>query len=360
MGKKKQKIKVSPQILKSLREISGLSKEGIAKKLGVSVKEIEDVENGRNDFTLSQIKKLAFEVYKIPLAAFFTEEIPPLPSLPDYRINRGKKLTPEVYMAIRRAQCLAYEIKELSDKRSEIPSFPMRLSPNEMADKFKEFSDVKPPKLKEPGDILSYYKKVLEEKLNILIIEYPLKAEDVRAFSISDDLSVLVLNEQDEPQVKLFSLFHEIAHLLKHTNGICSIELEGEKEDIERFCDEFAAEFLVPREDLEKEVEETGVDDEGIDKLSKRFGVSKQVIMLRLLKFGYIDPERYRNFKAKFDEAKLKKKEGYRDWNKVFLNRAGNLAVGVVSDAYKKRKITLFEASQILNVKLKYAESFLK
>ena len=66
-----------------------------------------------------------------------------------------------------------------------------------------------------------------------MVVEYPLKAEDVRAFSLRSGLSVIVLNESDEPQVKLFSLFHEIAHLLKHGSGICSIDVSEERAEID-------------------------------------------------------------------------------------------------------------------------------
>ena len=236
------------------------------------------------------------------------------------------------------------------------------MTAEELANKFREYLGVDLLKSKKPEELLSYYKKIIEEKLLVSIIEYPFKADDVRAFSIFSDISVIALNEQDEPKIKLFSLFHEICHLLKKTSSICSIEIEKQsQQEIESFCNNFAAEFLVPENDLELEIKKYSVVKEGVSNLSNTYGVSKQVIMLRLLKLNYIDSTTYVNFKEGFDKELEKKKSGLRrrNWDKVFFNRVGNLAIREVSNAYKKRDITFFESTRILNLKTKYVEKFI-
>jgi Zn-dependent peptidase ImmA (M78 family)/DNA-binding XRE family transcriptional regulator len=352
------KVKVSPSLLKKLRESSGYTVEELAKKLGVSIKKIKDVEEGKDNFTLSQLKNLA-NVYKIPLVAFFLEEIPEIPSLPDYRINREKKLNPEVFIAIRRAKYLSEVIKELSGKSSKIPKFPKELSPEELAKKFREYLGVGIPEFENSLEALEFYKDKLEKKLVILIIEYPLKSDDVRAFSLRSDLSVIVLNESDEPQVKLFSLFHEVGHLLISSEGICSIDVEVKQSGIEEFCNRFAAEFLAPSEILEKEIKSKKFSDKRISKLARRYGVSTQVMMIRLLNLGYITKEQYLKFKEKFDKEKLKERKRIKDWERTFLNRVGRLAISEVSKAYRRGDISFFEAVRILDMKPKYVEKFM-
>ncbi|MGQ9571547.1 MAG: ImmA/IrrE family metallo-endopeptidase [Thermodesulfovibrionales bacterium] len=360
MTKKQKGIKLHPQVLKALRETSGYSVEEIAKKLKTSADKVASVEEGQASFTLTQIKKLA-EIYKRPLAAFFSDFIPELPKLVDYRINREKRLTPQVYLAQRRAHYLSEKIKELSGKKSQIPSFLEELKADDLAREFKKTLNIELIKHRKADEILAYYKKVLEDTLTILIIEYPLKADDVRAFSISSDISVIVLNEGDKPSVKLFSLFHEICHLLKKTAGICSLEIEQQNQDIESFCNRFAAEFLVPFEDLKTEVEEYGpVDDEVINQLTELYGVSKQVMMIRLLEKGYIEKRLYEEFKRRMEEGvKQRKGFGRRNWDKVFLNRVGNIPLQEIRNAYSKQIITFYEASSILGLKTKYAEKFI-
>lgn len=356
---KPKEFEFSPIVLKVLRETSGYDVEEIAKKLRVKIEKVIEVEKGESSFTLTQVKKLA-DIYKRPLAAFFSDSVSELPKLIDYRLNRDKKLSPQVYLAQRKAKYLAEKIKELSGKRSKIPLFSNNLDANELAKELKKYLDIDIMKYKEPEDLLSYYKKLLENELIILIIEYPFGAEDVRAFNISSELSVIVLNEEDKPSIKLFSLFHEIGHLLKNNSGICSLEIEQQSQGIEFFCNCFAAEFLVPSSDFVNEIKNVKtIDDVAINKLTSIYGVSKQVIMIRLLWLGYIDNQKYEEFKKRFDEGRKEKKFGHRNWDKIFLNRIGTLSLREVKKAYHSGKITFYEASSTLGLKANYAEKFL-
>lgn len=360
MTKKQNQIKLQPKVLQALREASGYSVEEIAKRLKTSADKVASAEEREASFTLSQIKKLA-KIYKRPIAAFFSSSIPELPKLPDYRLNREKKLTPNVYLAQRRAHYLSEKIKELSGKRSQIPTLSAELKADDLAREFRKTLNIELIKHRKTDEILAYYKKVLEDALTIFIIEYPLKADDVRAFSIYSDLSCVVLNEDDKPSIKLFSLFHEICHLIRKTSGICSIDLEQQNQDEERYCDSFAAEFLVPSEDLKTEVEMQGlVNEEVINQLAELYGVSKQVMMIRLLQKGYIEKRMYEKFKRTMEEVgKQGKKFGHKNWDKVFLNRVGNLPLQEIRNAYNKQIITFYEASSILGLKTKYAEKFI-
>ncbi|MBI4823851.1 MAG: ImmA/IrrE family metallo-endopeptidase [Nitrospirae bacterium] len=357
---KSPEIKVNPEVLKALREISGYSIDEVAKKLKTTAEKIKKIEGGLAEFTLTQIKKLS-DIYHRPLSAFFTDILPIMPALTDFRINREKRLTPQVYIAERRAYYIAYKLAELSGRRSQIPDFPETLKPDELAHEFKKYLKVDILKSKKSDELLTHYKQVLEGKLFISIIELPLKAEDVRGFSVFANISVIVLNEEDNPSIKLFSLFHEVYHLLKRSSGICSIEIEQKDKDIEASCNLFSAEFLVPLDDLKEEYKRfLQLDERTVLELSEIYGVSKQVIMLRLLWLGYISKERYEQFKRE-GEKKLKgKKFGRRDWNKVFQNRVGNLVVREATNAYRSDKISYSEVMNILGLKAKYTEKFVE
>jgi len=359
MKEKQKEIKLPTDVLRTLRETSGYSIEEVAKKLKTSKEKIENVESGESAFTLTQIKKLA-GIYKRPLAAFFSNYIPKLPTVPDFRVNREKKLAPSVFVAERRVFYLIKKIKELSEKRSNIPSFSEELKADELAKEFRRRLKIELIKSQKPDELLAYYKKVLEDILTIIIVEYPLKADDVRAFSIYSDVSAIVLNEEDKSSIKLFSLFHEVCHLLKKTAGICSLEIEQQNQDIESYCNLFAAEFLVPSDDLESEVKKFGqISDEAINQLTEMYGVSRQVIMIRLLWLRHIEKEKYEQFKKDIEEGVKQKRFGRRNWDKVFLNRVGSLPVKEIKLAYNEGKMTFYEATSILDLKTKYAEKFI-
>ncbi|MEW6584839.1 MAG: XRE family transcriptional regulator [Nitrospirota bacterium] len=357
---KSPETKVNPDVLKTLRESSGYTVEEMARKIKTTVTKVKEVEEGLASFTLTQIKQLA-DIYHRSLAAFFTDALPVMPALTDFRINRERRLTPQVYIAERRAYYIANKLSELTDKRSQLPDFPETLKPDELAREFRQLLKVGLLKAKKPEELLTHYKQVLEEKLLISILELPLKAEDVRGFSVSADVSVIVLNEGDNPSIKLFSLFHEVYHLLKRSSGICSIEIEQKDGDIEASCNLFSAEFLVPLDDLKGEYKKfTQLDESTVSELSRIYGVSKQVIMLRLLWLGYIPKERYEYFKKEGEKKIRGKKFGRRDWDRVFQNRVGNLVVREATNAYRSGKISYSEVMDILSLKAKYTEKFVE
>jgi len=73
-----KKVRTSPSVLRALRENSGYTQEDVAKKLKIPLERVIAIENGEDSFTLSQIKRLA-NLYKYPLAAFFSDYVEPLP-----------------------------------------------------------------------------------------------------------------------------------------------------------------------------------------------------------------------------------------------------------------------------------------
>jgi Zn-dependent peptidase ImmA (M78 family) len=356
-------LKIEPSILKALRESSGYSIDDLANYLKIPSDKLLSVENGKLFLNFSQIKKLA-DIYQRPLVVFFEKSAPELAYIiTDYRINRERRLTPNVYLAKRRADYLVNKIAQISGKKSKIPSFPGILKADQLANQFRDYLGVSTLKFKKPKEILDYYKKVLEEKLSISIIEYPFDADDVRAFCISSEISIIALNEKDRPEIKLFSIFHDICHLIKRISGLCSIKLEKENnQEVESYCNLFAAEFLTPKDDLKKQVKDINVfEKSNISKLTRTYGVSKQVIMLRLLLLGYITTEIYNKFKENFDKEVSKKRErGYKNWETVFFNRIGNLALREVNNAYHNEKISFSDVMDILNIKTKYIEKFIE
>ena len=68
-------------------------------------------------------------------------------------------------------------------------------------------------------------------------------------------------------------------------NGITQgINPVGER--IEVFCNQFAAEFLVPSDDLETRFSDSLYDDTAIEELAGYYKVSRPVILLRLVNRG--------------------------------------------------------------------------
>lgn len=377
MGKmSKNEIRVNPEVLIRLAELSGFNKEEISEKLKIP---IENINEGR--LSIAKLKKLA-ETLKHPLAAFFLNEVPEINRIPDYRINRNKKINREVLLAQRRLNYLIERLKQLTNIKSRIPDFSTTISPTDLAKEFRNYLEIELIKKQKPQNILDNYKNKIEEKLNIIIIEYPFKPKlkkikkqikeniktgeidnDVRAFSIYDsDISGIVLNESDQPSIKLFSLFHEVCHILRKNSGICSLDYKLSIE--ETYCNEFAAEFLVPASDLKETLQKYEIKENNffsiVKEISGIYGVSYQVILLRLLSLEYITQEEYDKLMKELTKNEIKSTSGgYRNWSKVFKNRVGNVVLKNIRSLLNKGEISFYEALTILDINHKYAEELL-
>jgi Zn-dependent peptidase ImmA (M78 family) len=357
-----REINLKSEIIKGLIETSGFDKEEISKKSRISLKSLDE-----GKLTIPQLKRLA-KVLKRPIAAFFSDEIPELPKIQDYRLNREKRINPKIFEAQREIIYLIKKLKEMGIEKSVIPTFKSTVSPFQLAKEFRDYLGIEGIKNQKPNVVLSKYKEIIEDKLKFIIVEYPLKSketDDVRGFSsIYSEIASIVLNENDHPSVKLFSLFHEVCHLLRKNSGICSLEYEvEEKYKEESFCNKFAAEFLVPSDDIKKELQNYPIPEETfletVKVLSKIFAVSKQVILLRLLYLKHLSIEKYYSLKAKLEEKEIKQQFGKRNWEEVFKNRVGNLTIKEVKKRLQENKLSFYEALNILNIKTKYAEKFL-
>ena len=89
----------------------------------------------------------------------------------------------------------------------------------------------------------------------------------------------------------MFTLFHELAHLLFHTSGIDTLEdhyipnLPAHQRRIEILCNRFAAEFLVPETAFREAFARTGRDpsERTAELLASRFNVSRETIYRKFL-----------------------------------------------------------------------------
>src|SRR3989338_380765 len=69
-------IPVNPDMLRWARETAGLKIEDVARKFKKDNTEILSWESGEDSPTYVQLEKLAYEIYKRPLAIFFFPEPP--------------------------------------------------------------------------------------------------------------------------------------------------------------------------------------------------------------------------------------------------------------------------------------------
>jgi Zn-dependent peptidase ImmA (M78 family) len=162
-----------------------------------------------------------------------------------------------------------------------------------------------------------WYWRDLVEDSGCFVFQLPFSLDNARAFSeFHDDAPLIVLSTKDEAVGRVFSLFHEYAHLLLRASGICPNfrldYLRSFEGQVEQFCNSFAGSFLVPAAQLETTADDHAdpTDERGLVRLSYKFSVSKHVILRRFLDLEWVDQSYYHQKTAEWaKEWALKKRQ---------------------------------------------------
>jgi len=382
--KKAKEVSVDPSILKWARKSIGMDIKEVSDKLEVEEDLVKSWELGDKHPTLYQLKKLS-DYYKRPLAVFFLPEPPEDPSYPtDFRTLPDKKelpLSKDTRLAIRKAWRIQNLTEELKGKFEEeitnyMGNIKLSNNPEEISKKLREWLNVTVEEQLEWDDAreaLDNWISVLED-IGLIVTQNSMPIEEVRAFSVkSNKIPVITVNTKDSVKGRIFSIFHELGHILLDTEGICipSNSLEWENyvdneshiEEIEIFCNQLTGSFLVPKDYLlelktVKRNDSLEWSEHRLGRISNKFKVSKEVILRRLLTFGKTDNAFYQKKREEWiKKAKKKRKKGgsgYRKIPRECIRENSKYFVSTVLDSYKNNEITYSDVSDYLDVKLKH------
>jgi len=190
------------------------------------------------------------------------------------------------------------------------------------------------------------------------------KESPILGFSLYDpECPVIVVKKLTAESRQCFTLMHELGHLLLHKTSSIDDERDlHSHEGMERDANVFAGHLLVPDaflnsiRDAERPAEATGFDD-WLAEQRKAWGVSAEVILLRLLDAGRLSRRNYDAYRAWRDQPMVNQEDAggsrayrHREPKHVF----GDTFVRTVLDALSARHITLTKASSYLdNLKIK-------
>ena len=307
---------VNPKIIQWARERARYSLESVAVKFKKDVSVIEKWESGEDFPTYSQLEKLA-EIYKRPLALFFFPE-PPLEAeekqefrtLPDFEIEN---LAADTIYALRQAKAMQLSLQEINNginpstkKIFQDISVSSSDDLRKLAEQIRNYLNVTLEEQLTWNDqetALKKWRSAVEEA-GIFIFKRSFKQREISGFCLIDiEFPIIYLNNSTEKSRQIFTIFHELAHILLQTNGITKSDdryinsLKGENKYIEIFCNKFAAEFLLPNHVFSEIIRETIVNvndnDKIISKISSDYKVSREVVLRKLLDNNLISQKEY-------------------------------------------------------------------
>ena len=393
-------VKINPAVLIWARETANYEIEEISNKMDLSSERLTKWEKGEENPTYFQLLDLANH-YQRPAMLFFSPKVPKSEpdSPPDFRTlpNQNIKISPSVTFELRTARARRENLilfEELDEY--EFHKFNLKAQMGEdiqtLAENIKKSLDVSWAK----QDSLKNYDKALEfyteriENIGILIFQfYNIESEEMRGYALSyEKLPIIGINVKEHPHGKIFTLFHELIHIALRKEGISNINSFRLKDKVEIFCNKVAAEILVPKNQIlehgiVKRMDNGALNDTDLKKLSKRFKVSPEVIIRRLLSLNKISgsffdskqkkwnefiASNYRstsNSKSK-DKEKPKAQEVTKEEPKIdpnvskALKRNGFYYTELVLDAYENELINSSDLSEYLGEKLQTIDEIKK
>jgi Zn-dependent peptidase ImmA (M78 family) len=303
-----EEIPVNPQIVAWARNRAGLTIEEATEKFT----HIAAWEAGTSFPTYPQLERLADE-FKLPVAAFFLPEPPTLPpiresfrTLPDTEFDQIPR---QVRFLLRKAKALQINLAELTQERNPAPRlitrdlrFPDNISIARMATRVREYLDIPlDEQYQWPDDdiALKAWRSALQVT-GIFVFKDAFRVDGYSGFSLYDDeFPIIYVNNSSTKTRQIFTLFHELAHLLFHTSGIDTLEdryipkLPEQQRRIEILCNRFAAEFLVPEAAFNQAMASRDHSERAAEQVAERFHVSREVIYRKFLDRGWIDEAEY-------------------------------------------------------------------
>jgi Zn-dependent peptidase ImmA (M78 family)/transcriptional regulator with XRE-family HTH domain len=369
------RLPINPKTLKWARESANISVEEVAFRMKKDTVVVEDWEKeGENSPTYIQLEKLAYDIYKRPIAIFFfpnpPTEVDPKGSFRTLPASELEELPSKFLKLFRDAQAMQINLEELNDGTNPQKKkifrdlhFSPRDNIKDMASAVRQYLGVTLKTQlhwKDVSTALKEWRKAIERK-GIYVFKDAFRIDDISGFCIYDkEFPVIYLNNSMPLTRQIFTLFHETVHLLLKTGGIDKRndaflrKLKGDNRRAEVLCNRFTGSFLVPDSDFETMLKKINPNEEGIKQLAKRYKVSREVILRKCLDRNLITQSYYEQKSEQWKEEaqKLRKRDDGGNYYRNIVTYRGETYLDLAFKKYYQGRFDANQLAEYLNVKV--------
>ena len=348
---------------------------------GISAQKLTAWESGSDLPSITEAKKLA-SLYKVPLACFYLSS-PPEKRVKKYTDRRtlngtvycttSYELWSEINRIIsNREKLLEYvDTEELG--RYTLPALEADSTIENVAEILRAYLGISVPfknKNAYKNNAFNYFRSVFEHRGISVSQISGVSLDEMRGLSICYNFCpIIAINNKDFERAKVFSLFHELAHLVRRSSSLCKIDIDERNDDEEKLCDSIAAATLLPKSSFSKiaidyHKKYTEWSSICLQDIGDKFGVSSVVVLRRLYELDVIQKPAYiqiykrlnEEFEAKRDliERSRKGKNIPVHFYVKYLNQQGYLFPRAIINAHANGKLTFGEMCRTLNVSSKH------
>ena len=380
---------VNPAIMVWARETAGLTQEEAATKLGFqnssrssAVEKLARIEQGQKEPSRPQLVKMAGQ-YRRPLLTFYLSKPPQtgkrgvdFRTLPQSSDAADEALLDALIREIRARQSMVRAMMEDEDEAESLPFIGShRIEDGRAAvlESLQALLNLNATGYRAQPNASAAFgllrRKAEDAGIFVLLkgdlgnYKTALDTTVFRGFSIADEVApFIVINDRDARPAWSFTLLHEMVHLLLGHTGVSGDNAENE---VERFCNDVAGEFLLPARDLERLALDGRRDihhiSERVSALASEFKVSRAMVAYKAYRADLLTWETHNQLKASYREEWQRDRETIREqareqgggpnYYRVRRHRLGSRIIGLVEHMMAPDALSTSKAAQILGVK---------
>ena len=304
------RVEVKPELIRWARERAGLDMGVLTERFP----QFKSWERGEIRPTLKQIERFAKATYT-PLGFLFLQE-PPIERvpIPDFRTMGGERIerpSPDlldtIYVCQQRQEWYRDFARSVGEEpHSFVGSTKMTSDIEATAANIRRVLGFDLEQRQRMPTWTGALRLFIEQAdaLGILVMcsgvvlnnnRRHLDPGEFRGFAIADDFAPLVfLNGADTKSAQMFTLAHELVHIWIGQSAVSDTQASRLPEhEVERWCNQVAAELLVPLAVLRGEYQRNSDLREEVDRLARRFKVSTLVVLRRIHDVGGLTREQF-------------------------------------------------------------------